>query len=130
MSFSVSDVTLPSSLARTLGSRETESTVDLAREEEMRGEKGGRGVRQQQSSPVLSPSCPSVMGQVYQEMLHIYQQLQAERLSQQQWSAQLQDRENRLLQQEEVNTHLQQSLKDEYDLFFTGFFLSALCERF
>ncbi|CAB1328783.1 unnamed protein product [Coregonus sp. 'balchen'] len=82
--YTETDVTLPSSLARTSGSRETESTVGLARGEEVRGEKEGRGVRQQQSSLVLSPSGPSVMGQVYQEMLHIYQQLQAERLSQQQ----------------------------------------------
>ncbi|XP_029493949.2 coiled-coil domain-containing protein 138 [Oncorhynchus nerka] len=111
--YTETDVTLPSSLARTLGSRETESTVGLAREEEVRGEKGGRGVRQKQSSPVLSPSCPSVMGQVYQEMLHIYQQLQAERLSQLQWSAQLQDRENRLLQQEESRSEEVRQLQEQ-----------------
>nr|XP_046219388.1 coiled-coil domain-containing protein 138-like isoform X2 [Oncorhynchus gorbuscha] len=111
--YTETDVTLPSSLARTLGSRETESTVGLAREEEVRGEKGGRGVRQKQSSPVLSPSCPSVMGQVYQEMLHIYQQLQAERLSQLQWSAQLQDRENRLLQQEESRSEEVSQLQEQ-----------------
>lgn len=99
--YTETDVTLPSSLAGSLGSRETER----AREERGRG---GRGVRgQQQSHPLLSPSSPCGMGQVHQEMLLIYEQLRAERESQQQWQRELQERENRLLQKEQALSRLE-----------------------
>ncbi|XP_012993265.1 coiled-coil domain-containing protein 138 isoform X2 [Esox lucius] len=94
--YTETDVTLPSSLAGSSGSCETEPTVGLAREKEVRAERPGNGASQR-SSPVL---CPSAMGQVNREMLHIYRQLQTEHLRQQKWAGQLQDRENKLLQQE------------------------------
>uniref|UniRef100_A0A3P8XVU0 Coiled-coil domain-containing protein 138 n=1 Tax=Esox lucius TaxID=8010 RepID=A0A3P8XVU0_ESOLU len=104
--YTETDVTLPSSLAGSSGSCETEPTVGLAREKEVRAERPGNGASQR-SSPVL---CPSAMGQVNREMLHIYRQLQTEHLRQQKWAGQLQDRENKLLQQEvplRVCTHTQ-----------------------
>ncbi|KAL0963657.1 hypothetical protein UPYG_G00309180 [Umbra pygmaea] len=94
--YTQTDVSLPSSLANTSGSCETEPTVGLARGEEERAGGGDRWARQQSSSDL----CPSAIGQVYQEMLHIYQQLQTERLRQLHWADQLQDREKRLLHRE------------------------------
>ncbi|XP_071763375.2 coiled-coil domain-containing protein 138 [Centroberyx gerrardi] len=83
--FTETDVTLPSCLDGTLGSRDTEAHRELWRGHQ------------------LSNSChssPSVLEKVYQEMMTIYEQLKAERLGQQQWEKELQERESRLEQQE------------------------------
>ncbi|KAJ8012999.1 hypothetical protein DPEC_G00048730 [Dallia pectoralis] len=101
--YSEADVTLPSNLGCSLGSGETEPTAGLSGGED-RHETGGNVVRRQSSSVL----CPEAMGQIYQEMLHIYQQLQTERLRQQQWTVQLEDRENRLLQQESCDEEVRQ----------------------
>ena len=65
----IPDVTLPSSLASSLGSRETEPGLGMAREEQE------RGLREQQPQSYSLLSSTPDMGQVCQEMLVIYQQL-------------------------------------------------------
>ncbi|XP_046869762.1 coiled-coil domain-containing protein 138-like isoform X1 [Hypomesus transpacificus] len=92
--YTETDVTLPSSLASSLGSRETEPGLGMAREEQE------RGLREQQPQSYSLLSSTPDMGQVCQEMLVIYQQLRAERESQQQWQRELQERESRLLRKE------------------------------
>ncbi|XP_076858144.1 coiled-coil domain-containing protein 138 isoform X2 [Brachyhypopomus gauderio] len=89
---SETDITLPSNLVCTSNSCETEPEW-LSRRQ---------GLRDQMECLTGSPAA---VGQVYQEMLEIYEKLQAERLSQQaqaaalrQWEQQLQQREARLLQ--------------------------------
>uniref|UniRef100_A0A671WNS7 Coiled-coil domain containing 138 n=1 Tax=Sparus aurata TaxID=8175 RepID=A0A671WNS7_SPAAU len=85
--FTETDVTLPSCLHGSPGSLETETDGRLQR------------VRQ------LPDSCRSsslVLAEVYQEMMTIYEQLKAERQSQQQWERELQERETKLKQQEEA----------------------------
>ncbi|XP_053185124.1 coiled-coil domain-containing protein 138-like [Scomber japonicus] len=62
----------------------------------------------QQTEPQLQRACrssdscfsTSLLAKVYQEMMTIYEQLKAERQSQQQWERKLQEREKRLKQQE------------------------------
>ncbi|XP_051998638.1 coiled-coil domain-containing protein 138-like [Xyrauchen texanus] len=88
------DVTLPSQLARSSSS--CESLLD------------GRG-----------NSSSGAAVHVYQEMLHIYEKLQAERVSQQAWAAdlcvrerELQQRENTLLQQQN-NIHRLRGVQDD-----------------
>ncbi|KAM8749718.1 coiled-coil domain-containing protein 138 [Acanthopagrus schlegelii] len=85
--FTETDVTLPSCLHGSPGSLENET--------------GGRLQRVRQ----LPDSCHSsslVLAEVYQEMMTIYEQLKAERHSQQQWERELQEREVKLKQQEEA----------------------------
>ncbi|XP_054471602.1 coiled-coil domain-containing protein 138-like [Anoplopoma fimbria] len=82
------DVTLPSCLDGSPGSHETETNGELQR------------ARQQR--PVSCRSSSLVLANVYQEMMTIYEQLKAERESQQQWEKELQERERRLMQQEEA----------------------------
>ncbi|XP_073701278.1 coiled-coil domain-containing protein 138-like [Garra rufa] len=107
------DVTLPSNLTRSPGSSVLND--------------GGKDCADESRS--VSGSGAAV--HVYQEMLHIYEKLQAERLSQQAWAAELcererdlQHRENAVLQQQrsvhrlrgaqqEVMTHVQ-SLQQQY----------------
>ncbi|XP_051564364.1 coiled-coil domain-containing protein 138-like isoform X2 [Myxocyprinus asiaticus] len=97
------DVTLPSQLARSSSSCVSESLLDG----------GGNFMDQTQSS-----SSGAVV-HVYQEMLHIYEKLQAERVSQQAWAAdlcvrerELQQRENTLLQQQN-NIHRLRGVQDD-----------------
>nr|XP_020470118.1 coiled-coil domain-containing protein 138 isoform X2 [Monopterus albus] len=85
--FTETDVTLPSCLDGSPGSSETETDRDLER------------------APRFPDSCCSsslVVARVYQEMMTIYEQLKAERQSQQQCERQLHQRERRLKQQEEA----------------------------
>ncbi|XP_062390630.1 coiled-coil domain-containing protein 138-like [Sardina pilchardus] len=89
------DVTLPSNVRAFSSPSETEHL-------------GERPKNQRQPSPYL-PSSASSLGHVYQELLEIYEKLQVERLSQQQWAAkllkqeqQLEQREKLLLQHEET----------------------------
>ncbi|TNN79403.1 Coiled-coil domain-containing protein 138 [Liparis tanakae] len=79
------DVSLPSCLDGSPGSQETETERHRARR-----------------LPDSGPSSSLVLAKVYQEMMTIYEQLKAERESQQQWEQELQDRERRLKQQEEA----------------------------
>ncbi|KAL1267297.1 hypothetical protein QQF64_032660 [Cirrhinus molitorella] len=106
------DVTLPSNLARSSSS----SVLNSRRKDVADGSSGA-----------------ATAVHVYQEMLHIYEKLQAERLSQQAWAAELcererdlQQRENAFLQQQrnvhrlrgaqqEALTHVQ-SLQQQYQL--------------
>nr|XP_046259922.1 coiled-coil domain-containing protein 138-like isoform X2 [Scatophagus argus] len=83
--FTETDVTLPSYLEGSPGSLESDGKLQGARQ--------------------LPDSCRSssfVLANVYQEMMTIYEQLKAERQSQQQWEKELQERERRLKQQEEA----------------------------
>ncbi|XP_051762538.1 coiled-coil domain-containing protein 138-like isoform X3 [Ctenopharyngodon idella] len=82
------DVTLPSNLARSSSS----SVLNVR----------GKDVMEETQSP---SSGAAAAVHVYQEMLHIYEKLQAERLSQQVWAAELCERERELQQRE--NTLLQ-----------------------
>ncbi|XP_067266545.1 coiled-coil domain-containing protein 138-like isoform X2 [Chanodichthys erythropterus] len=82
------DVTLPSNLARSSSS----SVLN------------GRGKDVMDETPSPSSGAAAAV-HVYQEMLHIYEKLQAERLSQQVWAAELCERERELQQRE--NTLLQ-----------------------
>ncbi|XP_026233214.1 coiled-coil domain-containing protein 138 isoform X2 [Anabas testudineus] len=87
MPFTETDVTLPSCLDGSPGSHETEAEREL------------------QQACQLPDSCRSsslMPLKVYQEMMTIYEQLKAERQSQQQWERQLYEREKRLKQQEEA----------------------------
>ncbi|XP_065108499.1 coiled-coil domain-containing protein 138-like isoform X1 [Paramisgurnus dabryanus] len=80
--YTETDVTLPSNLARSSSSCESNSR----RREVMDG---------------TQSSCSGAAAvHVYQEMLHIYEKLQAERVSQQVWSAELCDRERELQRRE------------------------------
>nr|XP_040057754.1 coiled-coil domain-containing protein 138-like isoform X2 [Gasterosteus aculeatus aculeatus] len=82
--FTETDVTLPSCLDDSSGSQES------------------HGESQRTRRP--SDSCRSsslVLATVYQEMMTIYEQLKAQRYSQQRWERELQQRERRLKQQEE-----------------------------
>ncbi|KAM6970565.1 coiled-coil domain-containing protein 138 [Aplochiton taeniatus] len=99
--YTETDVTLPSSLNGTLGSRETEPTVGVAV-----GDRCREGARVQLLS-LSSPITSSGIGQVYQEMMLIYDQLKSERMSQQAWERELQERESRLLLQEETLGNIQ-----------------------
>ncbi|XP_056288115.1 coiled-coil domain-containing protein 138-like [Pseudoliparis swirei] len=81
------DVTLPSCLDGSPGSQETETEGELHRARRL---------------PDSCPSSSLVLAKVYQEMMTIYEQLKAERESQQQWEKELQERERRLKQQEEA----------------------------
>lgn len=81
------DVTLPSNLARSSGSSVLKDVM-----EESRGSSGA-AVR------------------VYQEMLHIYEKLQAERLSQQAWAAELCERERDLQRRENTLVQQQRSVQ-------------------
>eukprot|EP00064_Thunnus_orientalis_P019902 superscaffoldBa00005198_g20033 len=83
--FTETDVTLPSCLDGSPGSHQTKAQLQRAC---------------QSSDSCRSPS--SLLAKVYQEMMTIYEQLKAERQSQQQWERQLQERERRLKQQEEA----------------------------
>ncbi|KAL6100646.1 ccdc138 [Pungitius sinensis] len=82
MHLTETDVTLPSCLDDSPGSQETE--VD--------------GESQRARRP---PDSSLVAAKVYQEMMTIYEQLKAERYSQQRWQRELQQRERRLKQKEE-----------------------------
>ncbi|XP_074515768.1 coiled-coil domain-containing protein 138 [Sebastes fasciatus] len=84
---SETDVTLPSCLDDSPGSHETETDGELQR------------ARQR---PDSCRSSSLVLVKVYQEMMTIYEQLKAERRSQQQWEKELQERERRLKQREEA----------------------------
>ncbi|XP_076018097.1 coiled-coil domain-containing protein 138 [Genypterus blacodes] len=79
------DVTLPSCLNGSPGSWESDAN------------RNAQCGRQRYDS---YPSSPSFLAKVYREMTTIYEQLKAERLSQQQWEKELQERERRLEQQE------------------------------
>ncbi|XP_034417478.1 coiled-coil domain-containing protein 138-like isoform X2 [Cyclopterus lumpus] len=81
------DVTLPSCLDGSPGSQETETDGELHRARQL---------------PDSCRSSSLVLAKVYQEMMTIYEQLKAERESQQQWEKELQERERRLKQQEEA----------------------------
>ncbi|XP_075965024.1 coiled-coil domain-containing protein 138 [Anarhichas minor] len=81
------DVSLPSCVYGSPGSQETETAGELQRARQL---------------PVSRRSSSLVLATVYQEMMSIYEQLKAERDSQQQWEMELQDRERRLKQQEEA----------------------------
>nr|XP_033472899.1 coiled-coil domain-containing protein 138-like [Epinephelus lanceolatus] len=81
------DVTLPSCLDGSPGSQETETDGELRRAHQL---------------PDSCRSSSLVLAKVYQEMMTIYEQLKAERQSQQQWERELQERERRLKQQEEA----------------------------
>ncbi|XP_067300770.1 coiled-coil domain-containing protein 138-like isoform X2 [Pseudorasbora parva] len=96
------DVTLPSNLARS-----SSSSVWSGR---------GKDVLDQ----TRSPSGAAAAVHVYQEMLHIYEKLQAERLSQQVWAAELcererelQLRENTLQQQQQCSAHRLRAVEEE-----------------
>ncbi|XP_051259912.1 coiled-coil domain-containing protein 138 [Dicentrarchus labrax] len=85
--FTETDVTLPSCLDGSPGSPESETDGKVQR------------------ACQLPDSCRSsslVLASVYQEMMTIYEQLRAERQSQQQWEKELQERERRLKQQEDA----------------------------
>ncbi|XP_049905813.1 coiled-coil domain-containing protein 138-like isoform X1 [Epinephelus moara] len=81
------DVTLSSCLDGSPGSQETETDGELRRAHQL---------------PDSCRSSSLVLAKVYQEMMTIYEQLKAERQSQQQWERELQERERRLKQQEEA----------------------------
>ncbi|KAF7666776.1 hypothetical protein LDENG_00090890 [Lucifuga dentata] len=85
------DVTLPSCLNGSLRSWETEAKRDTEK------------VCQLSSS---FSSFSSFLAKVYQEMLTIYEQLKAERLSQQRWEKKLQERERELEQKEAARERL------------------------
>ncbi|KAL7881233.1 hypothetical protein AOLI_G00080810 [Acnodon oligacanthus] len=80
------DVTLPSNLACSSSSCVTEP-----------GWFGRERLRDQTEGLIRSPT---PIGQVYQEMVQIYEKLQAERLCQQVWAAELFEREQQLQQRE------------------------------
>ncbi|XP_037644795.1 coiled-coil domain-containing protein 138-like [Sebastes umbrosus] len=84
---SETDVTLPSCLDDSPGSHETETDGELQRACQR---------------PDSCRSSSLVLVKVYQEMMTIYEQLKAERQSQQQWEKELQERERRLKQREEA----------------------------
>ncbi|KAM9347761.1 coiled-coil domain-containing protein 138 [Symphorus nematophorus] len=81
------NVTLPSCLDGSPGALETETDGRLQRAHQL---------------PDSCRSSSLVLAKVYQEMMTIYEQLKAERQSQQQWEKELQERERRLKQQEEA----------------------------
>ncbi|KAK2839639.1 hypothetical protein Q5P01_013379 [Channa striata] len=84
--FTETDVTLPSCLDDSPGSHEAEAD------------------REFQWAQQLPDSCRSssvVLAKIFQEMMTIYEQLKAERQSQQQWERELHKREERMKQQEE-----------------------------
>ncbi|XP_023144174.1 coiled-coil domain-containing protein 138 isoform X1 [Amphiprion ocellaris] len=85
--FTETDVTLPSCLHGSPGSQETERDREL------------QFARQ---FPASCGSSSLVLAKVYQEMMTIYEQLKAERQSQQQWERELFERERRLKQKEEA----------------------------
>ncbi|XP_069554591.1 coiled-coil domain-containing protein 138-like isoform X2 [Brachyistius frenatus] len=89
--FTETDVTLASCLDGSPGSQETERDREL------------------QLACHFPPSCgssSSVVRTIYQEMMTIYEQLKAERQSQQQWERELHERERRLKQREEAFSQL------------------------
>ncbi|KAJ8415154.1 hypothetical protein AAFF_G00008520 [Aldrovandia affinis] len=81
------DVTLPSSLTRTTGSCVTDTVAPVAK-------------NPKRPSPQGSSLSATDISQVYQEMVQIYEKLHTERTHQQQWSAQLQEREACLQERE------------------------------
>ncbi|KAI4895314.1 hypothetical protein NFI96_033905 [Prochilodus magdalenae] len=83
------DVTLPSNLACSSSSCVSEPGREGFGRERLRDQLGGGLVRS-----------PTPIGQVYQEMVQIYEKLQSERLSQQAWAAELLEREQQLQQRE------------------------------
>ncbi|KAG7241668.1 hypothetical protein INR49_025133 [Caranx melampygus] len=85
--FTETDVTLPSCLDGSPGSHESETIGKLRRAHQV---------------PDLCRSSSLVQVKVYQEMMTIYEQLKAERQSQQQWERELHERERRLKQHEEA----------------------------
>ncbi|XP_040912312.1 coiled-coil domain-containing protein 138-like isoform X2 [Toxotes jaculatrix] len=85
--FTETDVTLPSCLDGSPGSHETDADIGLQRAHQF-------------SDSHRSSSL--VLVKVYQEMMTIYEQLKAERQSQQQWERELHEREKRLKEQEEA----------------------------
>ncbi|XP_042350930.1 coiled-coil domain-containing protein 138-like [Plectropomus leopardus] len=85
--FTETDVTLPSYLDGSPGSQEIETDRDSQRAWQL---------------PDSCHSSSLVLAKVYREMMTIYEQLKAERQSQQQWERELQERERRLKQQEEA----------------------------
>ncbi|XP_040005391.1 coiled-coil domain-containing protein 138-like isoform X2 [Xiphias gladius] len=85
--FTETDVTLPSCLDVSPGFNETEEDRELQRAHQL-------------PDPCRSSSLVPV--KVYQEMMTIYEQLKAERQSQQQWENELHERERKLKQQEEA----------------------------
>ncbi|XP_044073639.1 coiled-coil domain-containing protein 138-like [Siniperca chuatsi] len=85
--FTETDVTLPSCLDGSPGSQETETDGKFQRACQL---------------PDSRRSSSLILAKVYQEMMTIYEQLKAERQSQQQWERELQERERRLKQQEEA----------------------------
>ncbi|XP_071362019.1 coiled-coil domain-containing protein 138-like isoform X2 [Trachinotus anak] len=85
--FTETDVTLPSCLDGSPGSHETEADRELQRAYQY---------------PDSCRSSSLVLVKVYQEMMTIYEQLKAERQSQQQWERELHERERRLKQREEA----------------------------
>uniref|UniRef100_A0A8C9TSL1 Coiled-coil domain-containing protein 138-like n=1 Tax=Scleropages formosus TaxID=113540 RepID=A0A8C9TSL1_SCLFO len=94
------DVTLPSSPARTLGCRITRAVAHSG---------GKRRKKKTQIFPHTWSSSP-VIGQVYHEMLEIYDKLQKERMYQQHWAAQLQEQERQLNQRESLLLRRQDTL--------------------
>uniref|UniRef100_UPI0037E732A4 coiled-coil domain-containing protein 138-like n=1 Tax=Semicossyphus pulcher TaxID=241346 RepID=UPI0037E732A4 len=89
--FTETDVTLPSYLDESPGSHESETNGRFQRGHHL---------------PESGHSSSLVLAEVYQEMMNIYEQLRAERQSQQQWERQLQERERRLKQQEDAFARL------------------------
>ncbi|XP_047457131.1 coiled-coil domain-containing protein 138-like isoform X2 [Mugil cephalus] len=85
--FTETDVTLPSCLDGSSVSQDTDRDRQL------------QWARQ---FPASRDSSSSVLVAVYREMMTIYEQLKAERRSQQQWERELHEREGRLKQQEEA----------------------------
>uniref|UniRef100_A0A3B4UKH4 Coiled-coil domain containing 138 n=1 Tax=Seriola dumerili TaxID=41447 RepID=A0A3B4UKH4_SERDU len=85
--FTETDVTLPSCLDGSPGTHDTEADRELQRAHQF---------------PDSCRSSSLVLVKVYQEMMTIYEQLKAERQSQQQWERELHERERRLKQEEEA----------------------------
>ncbi|XP_061081427.1 coiled-coil domain-containing protein 138-like isoform X2 [Conger conger] len=96
-----SDVTLPSCLAKGSGSCGTDGTAGTAPAER----------KQRRPSPQNSSPSAANISQVFQEMVHIYEKLQAERTHQQQWSVQLQEWEERLREREALLLRPRQALQ-------------------
>ncbi|XP_066562084.1 coiled-coil domain-containing protein 138 isoform X2 [Amia ocellicauda] len=94
--YTETDVTLPSNLARASGSHVTDPHADL------------RAACPRAETREKRCSLPPEMGQVYREMLLIYDKLQVESVAQRELAAQLREREHRL-QQDQARLLQQQS---------------------
>uniref|UniRef100_A0A8C1X0C5 Coiled-coil domain-containing protein 138 n=1 Tax=Cyprinus carpio TaxID=7962 RepID=A0A8C1X0C5_CYPCA len=87
----------------------TETDVTLPSDLDLARSSSSSALNSRGTGIIVQSSSGAAAVHVYQEMLHIYEKLQAERLSQQVWAAQLCERERDLQQRETVFQQQQRS---------------------